>query len=228
MSISRYAGDRFSGLSSDVKPTNVTEGAEFVETDTLLRYVYAGGVWNTPTVPVFAFAQVRNTDSTTSINTGGWTDIPFGGAVDASSTDFTTAADSITCNFTGIISVQALISQTGSVARSNVGIRVTLNNNPISGVGQSGYIRSASGHNQSSAHIHATLSVIPNDVIRIQSIAMAAGGTVTQKLGESVVTVERRDQIGSNGINVTITVAADQAEFDAATPGATELVILNQ
>lgn len=31
---------------------------------------------------------------------------------------------------------------------------------------------------------------------------------------------------GQDGTNVTITVAADQAAFDAATPGATELVVL--
>jgi len=32
---------------------------------------------------------------------------------------------------------------------------------------------------------------------------------------------------GADGTNVTITVAADQAAFDAATPSATELVVLN-
>lgn len=182
----------------------------------------------TPTVPAFAFAQVRNTDSTTNINTAGWTNIPFGGAIDASNSDFTVTADSITCNFTGIVSIQALISQSTTVQRSNVGIRITLNNTPVGGVGQSGYIRSAATHNQSSSHVHNTLTVIPNDVIRVQGQQLAEPGTVTQKLGESIVTIERRDQIGSNGINVTITTVASQAEFDAANPGATELVILNQ
>lgn len=45
MAIIRYAGDRFVGLSTDVKPTNVKDGARFDESDTLSSYQLISSVW---------------------------------------------------------------------------------------------------------------------------------------------------------------------------------------
>lgn len=45
MAITRYVGDRFAGLNTDTKPTNVILGAEFIETDTGAIYVYDGSSW---------------------------------------------------------------------------------------------------------------------------------------------------------------------------------------
>jgi hypothetical protein len=39
MTIKRYAGDRFVGLSTDPKPENVPDGAEFFESDTLNFFI---------------------------------------------------------------------------------------------------------------------------------------------------------------------------------------------
>ena len=144
-----------------------------------------------PSAP-FSFCQVRNTDTSTNINQATAANIPFGGTNDATDSDYTLASDSITVNFDGVVSVQAHISQSGSVARSNVGIWITNNNTKVSGVGQSGYIRAASGHNESSSHVSATFAVSDGDVIRVQGKQRAASGTVNQIAGESQVTVERR------------------------------------
>lgn len=45
MAIKRFAGDRFSGQSSDTKPTNVLSGATFFETDTGRIFTYDGSSW---------------------------------------------------------------------------------------------------------------------------------------------------------------------------------------
>ena len=45
MAIKRYAGDWFTGLTTDTKPTDVTNGARFLETDTGLVFHLVGGSW---------------------------------------------------------------------------------------------------------------------------------------------------------------------------------------
>jgi hypothetical protein len=45
MAIKRFAGDKFSGLSTDTKPANVLIGATFWETNTSLVYQYDGDDW---------------------------------------------------------------------------------------------------------------------------------------------------------------------------------------
>ena len=140
----------------------------------------------------FSFCQVRNTDTSTNINPATAANIPFGGTTDATDSDYTLASDSITVNFDGVVTVQAHISQTGLVTRSNVGIWITNNNTKVSGVGQSGYIRDGTGHNESSSHMSATFAVSDGDVIRVQGEERAASGTVNQIAGESQVTIERR------------------------------------
>jgi hypothetical protein len=46
MAITKYAGDRYVGLSSDTKPTNVLDGAVFFETDTKKIYLKGSGTWS--------------------------------------------------------------------------------------------------------------------------------------------------------------------------------------
>lgn len=43
--IKKYAGDKITGISSDTKPSNVSDGATFYETDTLKMYVRASSTW---------------------------------------------------------------------------------------------------------------------------------------------------------------------------------------
>lgn len=45
MAIKRYAGDKFTGLSSDTKPDNILAGSTFYETDTQLIFIYDGSNW---------------------------------------------------------------------------------------------------------------------------------------------------------------------------------------
>jgi hypothetical protein len=46
MAIQRYVGDKFTGMSTDAKPSNVIDGATFYETDTLKHFLRVSGVWS--------------------------------------------------------------------------------------------------------------------------------------------------------------------------------------
>lgn len=46
MAVTRYAGDFYTGLSSDTKPTSALAGARFLETDTGVLSYYTGSVWS--------------------------------------------------------------------------------------------------------------------------------------------------------------------------------------
>lgn len=45
MTVQKYAGDRYVGLSTDTKPTNVIDGASFFESDTLKIFLLVSGSW---------------------------------------------------------------------------------------------------------------------------------------------------------------------------------------
>jgi hypothetical protein len=44
--VTRYAGDKFTALSSDTFPTNVADGATLYTLDDFKIYIKQGGVWN--------------------------------------------------------------------------------------------------------------------------------------------------------------------------------------
>lgn len=46
MAIRKYVGDKITGLSSDTKPSNVSDGATFYETDTLKIFIRVSGTWS--------------------------------------------------------------------------------------------------------------------------------------------------------------------------------------
>jgi hypothetical protein len=54
MAITRYAGDRLVGLSSDLKPTTISNGATFLETDTGQLFCRISGTWSIVGSAVFS------------------------------------------------------------------------------------------------------------------------------------------------------------------------------
>ena len=69
MSVTRYAGDRFVGLSTDTKPNNVADGAIFYTTDTLKVYLKVSGAWVEETSPS-NHASLSNLDYDNSGHSG--------------------------------------------------------------------------------------------------------------------------------------------------------------
>ena len=66
MAIKRYAGDKYFGLSSHTKPTNVRDGAVFFEGDTLSIYLKEDGIWKLTAEPAFE----KNTGFNKNFGTG--------------------------------------------------------------------------------------------------------------------------------------------------------------
>lgn len=145
----------------------------------------------------FTWAQASNTNTTTNINTGTnfSTDVPIvGNYSDDGGSDFSqSGATGITCNFDGVVEVQANTHQGSGSQRPSPQIRTKLDGTPIGPVGASGYIRNSSGHNESSCHIQTfRLSVTNGQVITIGSEQGANSGTVTlEAAGTSFLYVKR-------------------------------------
>ena len=65
MAVSKYAGDKYVGLSSDSKPNNVVDGAVFYETDTKYVYEKISGTWELITDgPTWVANTVTTNDAT--------------------------------------------------------------------------------------------------------------------------------------------------------------------
>jgi hypothetical protein len=64
MAIVRYAGNKFTGLFADTKPTTVPDGATFYETDTTQVWVKVSGAWVNASSQMFNnFGQVHATQA---------------------------------------------------------------------------------------------------------------------------------------------------------------------
>lgn len=68
MAIKRYAGDRFTGLSTDIKPTNILSGTQFTELDTGKIFFYNGTSWLESTVEMIGGDGVNITGETISVD----------------------------------------------------------------------------------------------------------------------------------------------------------------
>ena len=71
MAIRKYAGDKITGLSSDTKPTNVSDGATFYETDTNKIYIKVSGSWVESTSTTANLALATAQSAFAQANTGG-------------------------------------------------------------------------------------------------------------------------------------------------------------
>lgn len=93
--VKRYAGDRFVGLSTDSKPTNVADDALFYERDTKLSYLKISGNWLRMGAEAFpvgsVFISVVSTNPATLLGYGTWAAFGAGKVLvglDAGQTEF--------------------------------------------------------------------------------------------------------------------------------------------
>jgi len=131
-------------------------------------------------------ARWTNMDITTNLNAGSVAAPIFG--VEDYNDDainlYTAATDKLTIKETGRYDIRINISLLGinssgnTAQRTNVNAQITVNGNPLSALAASGYIRFASGHEQSSIHINEILQLNANDVVRIRTYREANSGNV--------------------------------------------------
>lgn len=105
--------------------------------------------------------------------------------------DVTIANDSITFNFTGRVRCDFNFFLTTTSPRANVLFRWRINNQDQLGRSAHNYIRSASGHNESSSCLSEIFDVTNGDVLQIRCTRLAAAGTVTVPASESLFQIER-------------------------------------
>lgn len=78
MTVKRYAGDKFTGLSGDTKPASVVEGATFYELDTGKQFNFYSGSWSEISYTDYTDAEaVAAIKADPDWNAGNW-DIAFG------------------------------------------------------------------------------------------------------------------------------------------------------
>lgn len=95
----------------------------------------------------------------------------------------------ITVPNTGLYLVQVNWYLTGNVVRSNVGIRFAVNDATEDEIAAHNYIRSTSGHNESSLNMATTLSLTAGDEVSIYAAQLAASGTVNLQGTNSTIAI---------------------------------------
>ena len=98
-------------------------------------------------------------------------------------------ASAITVPNTGLYLVQVNWYLTGTVTRSNVGIRFAVNDATEDEIAAHNYIRSTSNHNESSANMATTLSLTAGDEVSIYAAQLAAAGTVNLQGANSTIAI---------------------------------------
>lgn len=102
------------------------------------------------------------------------------------------AASRITINTTGTYRIDGLVYMTSLLQRGAPLIQVYINGSLLAPVGASGYIRSISGHNESSCHINGLLQdLTAGDYIELKGKQGALAGAVNTSARTSYITVER-------------------------------------
>ena len=98
-------------------------------------------------------------------------------------------ASAITVPNTGLYLVQVNWYLTGTVTRSNVGIRFAVNDATEDEIAAHNYIRSTSNHNESSANMATTLSLTAGDEVSIYAARLSAAGTVNLEGANSTIAI---------------------------------------
>ncbi len=121
-----------------------------------------------------------NTNTTTNLNVNN-TVAPLFGTEDYKDDGtnlYQVSGNTLIVKESGRYDIRANLSLYSSSARANTNARIAVNGTAVGALAASGYIRSASGHNQSSIHISEILNLNANDVVTIVTYREANSGTV--------------------------------------------------
>ena len=105
-------------------------------------------------------------------------------------TNFTVSIDGITINKTATYKVTVFQHQNTTIERTNAALTIVKNNVVEDGFGSNAYMRSFSGHNESTASISKIISVTSGDKIGISNIQQANSGIVTCPMNSLIFMIE--------------------------------------
>lgn len=140
-------------------------------------------------------AYATNTDITTNLNTSTAnfvTNVPLFGTTtttDVNRIEFISSTE-VEFKYTGKALVLVAIHITCSTQRSNLNIRLKLNDVVVGNVGATGYIRASNNHNESTLYIMTTIDVVPDDIVKVGCRREAnAGAVYMHTIGSSTITI---------------------------------------
>ncbi len=172
------------GLISYANENGVTQTAHVVSTDSenAIGVGTDGGAY----LKVNMGGRWTNSDTSTDLNSDN-TLVPIFGNEDykdGGSSLYVVSGNTLTVNESGRYDIRANLSLEGinvggnSEQRTNVNARIAINGTPVGALGASGYIRFASGHEQSSIHVNEILDLNANDIVTIITYREANSGAV--------------------------------------------------
>jgi hypothetical protein len=140
------------------------------------------------------FIQMTNTASgninNASITQFTWFDTTSANVMQNASSVFTKDIFGVTVNSTGLYKVTVFQYQITTVERSNAAVRISINGSVQPGYGANAYMRSASGHNESTASFVKIVAASAGDEIGIVNELLANTGSVTCPGGSLIFIVE--------------------------------------
>jgi len=133
--------------------------------------------------------QLANTDVTTSVNTTAYTDVPLNGSETIRDTAvFERTGAGFRCLRAGKIKLTASVHVNTTVQRMSLRLQFAKNGTRFGPIGDSGYIRSASGHNDGSTHVTTWDVADVNDIYTVQGLQAGVAGTGTMAfVGTSII-----------------------------------------
>jgi len=176
-------------VSSSASNSQITtQGNDALITKAYADANYSGGGGGS-TVSV---AQYGSTDTTTDLNSTGFTIVPFN--VTDSITDtsnYSLSSGRVTITDAGQYMVSAIVNATGAMQRGRVGIEVFINATSTGYRGSDMYLRSSGSLVFSSSGISALVDLSAGDIVDIRSIRQGNTGAITMNSGDSVLSITK-------------------------------------
>lgn len=178
-------------------PALGNNGDFFLDNSTGNYYTKSGGTWTQqgnlkgPSGSAPEILRIPNTlqsdinSSVTGINYGGF------GTPTINDSAHTVTADTITIASTGRYRCYFNIYMEASVQRSNVRFGWFINSAIQGSFTANNYIRSQSGHNESSSSLTDIFDLTAGDTVQIRCQQVAASGTVTTPANQSIIILEK-------------------------------------
>ena len=177
---------RVNGTFLDSSGDAGTSGQVLSSTGTGTNWVAAGGGGGGITnYAKYVGTGTLNVNSSTTFTERAWINT----SPQFSSGTWSATSSAITVPNAGLYLVQVNWYLTGSVARTNIGLRFAINDTQQSEIAAHNYIRAASGHNESSVNMSTTFNLSASDQISIYTAQLSAAGTVTLLGSNSTIAI---------------------------------------
>jgi len=142
--------------------------------------------------PRVAIFEAFNTNTTTNLNNLGLTTVPILGTVTQPGPTgyFTQVGNAVRADRAMRVKISANLNVFSNQARQNLRVGFAINGTLQNFTGRSGYIRDASGHQESSLHPSQFLDLAANDLVTLVSQREGNVGTVTMLSNSSNLMIE--------------------------------------